>query len=190
MSGGLNCVRTRSCRRSASWRSRDEELGGDGNARRRDVHRCNDGKLATEVLNRAAMQLTCTCLADPHAKAGFAERQGLTVVPLENLTLTRRQAGHRGAHTHAEILRFVALREFVLLRPPVVPALDELIERYGPVVGARLPLRRGLALTPTVRPSKLVHAADLVQDRPADPQACITLEGNAARRLAPGGGLD
>jgi hypothetical protein len=48
------------------------------------------------------------------------------------------------------------------------------------VVGARLPLRRGLALAPTVRPSKLVHAANLVEDRPADPQACITLEGDAS----------
>src|SRR5256712_12753620 len=136
------------------------------------------------------MQLAGPRFADPHAKPGFTEREGLAVVPLENLALARWQAGHRGAHTGAEILRLVALREFVLLRPPVVPALDELIKRYGPAIGARLPLRRGLALAPTVRPSKLVHAANLVQDRPADPQACIALEGNAARRLEPVNGVD
>jgi hypothetical protein len=58
------------------------------------------------------------------------------------------------------------------------------------VVGARLPLRRGRALAPTVRPSKLVHAANLVQDRPADPQACITLEGNATLGIEPVDGVD
>src|SRR6266568_5123814 len=53
-----------------------------------------------------------------------------------------------------------------------------------------LPLRRRLALAPTVRPSKLVHAANLVQDRPADPQACISLEGNTPIQLEPVNGVD
>src|SRR6267378_5103573 len=106
------------------------------------------------------------------------------------MTTERWQAGHRGAHTHAEILRLVAFRDLVLLRPPVVPALDEVIERYGPVIKARFPLRRGLALAPTVRPSEVVHAADLVEDRPADPQAGITLEGDAPCRLEPVDGVD
>jgi len=84
--------------------------------------------LATEILDSAPVQLARARFADPHAEAGFTERERLTVVPLEDLALASRQAGHRGAHTHTEILRLVALREFVLLRPPVVPALDELIE--------------------------------------------------------------
>jgi hypothetical protein len=45
-------------------------------------------------------------------------------------------------------------------------------------------------LAPTVRPSKLVHAANLIEDRPTDPQACITLEGNAPIRLEPIDGID
>src|SRR2546428_151948 len=86
------------------------------------------------------MQLAGPRFADPHAKPGFTEREGLAVVPLENLALARWQAGHRGAHTRAKVLRLVALREFVLLRPPVVPALDELIERYGPAIGGGVAL--------------------------------------------------
>ncbi len=126
------------------------------------------------------MQLAGASFADAHAESGLAQREGLAVVALKDFPLARWQAGHRGAHTRSEILRFVALRELVLLGSPVVPALDELIKRYGPVVGARLPLRRGRALAPTVRPSKLVHATDFVEDRSADPQACITLEGHSS----------
>src|SRR2546430_13255131 len=124
------------------------------------------------------MQLARASFADPHAESRLPQRERLAVIAFKHFPLARRQAGHRGAHTRSEVLRFVALREFVLLRSPVVPALDELIKRHGPVVGARLPLRRGRALAPTVRPSKLVHATDFVEDRPADPQACITLKGN------------
>src|SRR5256885_11652678 len=126
------------------------------------------------------MQLAGASFADAHPQSGFAQRQRLAVVALEDLALARWQAGHRGAHTRSEILRLVALRDLVLLRSAVVPALDELVERHGPVVGARLPLRRGRALAPTVRPSKLVHATDFVEDRPADPQARITLEGDTS----------
>src|SRR5207244_1751957 len=131
---------------------------GDGNVRPRGVRREGNGELAPEVLDRPAVQLTRAGFADAHSQSRFAQRQRLAVVALEDLALARWQAGHRGAHTHSEILRLVALREFVLLRAPVVPALDQLLDRHGPVVGARLPLRRGLALAPTVRPSKLVHA--------------------------------
>src|SRR5256885_727293 len=98
------------------------------------------------------MKLARASFADAHPKSGFAQRQRLAVVALEDFPLARWQAGHRGAHTHSEILRLVALRELVLLRSAVKPALDELIERDGPVVGARLPLRRGRALSATVPP--------------------------------------
>src|SRR2546427_3531830 len=134
--------------------------------------------------------MTVRRACDRTRREGGMRARRVRVVPLENLALARWQAGHRGAHTRAKVLRLVALREFVLLRPPVVPALDELIERYGPAIGARLPLRRGFALAPTVRPSKLVHAANLVQDRPADPQACIALKGNAPLRLETVHGVD
>src|SRR5256714_5474865 len=136
------------------------------------------------------MQLAGASFADAHAESRLPQGERLAVVALEDLALTRWQAGHRGAHTRSEIFRLVALREFVLLHSPVVPALDELIERHGPVVGARLPLRRGRALAPTVRPSKLVHATDFVEDRPADPQACITLKGNTPLRIELIDGVD
>src|SRR4029077_19571932 len=165
-------------------------LGGDGNAGRGDRVRQDDRELSPKVLNRAAVELARASLADSHPQAGFTQREGLPVVPLQHLALARWQAGHRGAHTRAEILRLVALREFVLLRPPVVPAFDEVIERHGAAVGARLPLRRGRALAPTVRPSKLVDTAHLVEDRAADPQACITLEGVTPIRLEPVDGVD
>src|SRR6266480_782342 len=106
------------------------------------MDRQSDGQLPPKVLNGPAMQLAGASFADAHAESGLAQREGLAVVALKDFPLARWQAGHRGAHTRSEILRFVALRELVLLGSPVEPALDELIKRYGPVVGARLPLRR------------------------------------------------
>src|SRR5213594_148970 len=72
----------------------------------------------------------------------------------------------------------------------MVTVLDELIERHGPLVGALLPLRRGLALAPTVRPSEFVHAAHLVEDSAADTQARVAFEGDPALRLEPVYGVD
>src|SRR3989442_1088818 len=169
----------------AAARAGTGELGGDGNARRgqrRDRGVDRDGELSAKVLDRTPMKLARAGFADAHTLPGLPERQRLSVVALQDLALTRRQAGHRGAHTHAEILRLVALREFVLLSSSVVTVLDKLIERHGPLVGALLPLRRGLALAPTVRPSEFVHAADLVEVPPLTALRCA----NCARG-GPGG---
>ena len=120
------------------------------------------------------MQLARAGFAYAHASAGLTERHRLGVVTREHFALARRQQLERALDAPAQVVRVEACVDAVVGRQEGDPiVLNEAIERQHPRLEMGIPSRT----------RALAGAAELVDDRPADAQARVRLEGDAAAGL-------
>src|SRR2546425_5252995 len=181
-------ARPRSCRRAPSA-LRGERSGRADLLRRRDLAN-RDGQLPAEVLDRPPVQLARAGLADPHPDAGLAQGERVPVVAGEDLALAYRQARQRALHPSPQVLGVEAFADIVVDGAASEPAVEELVERHGRYPARLAPRRDERPLPTPVGASKVVDAADLVQDGPPDPQRRVALERDATIGLEAIDGVD
>src|SRR4029077_9218025 len=139
-------------------------------------------ELMSQVLDRAAVQLARARLADAHLHRGLTQGQRVAVVPREQLALAWRQAVEGALDPHPHVLALVGVDAVVIDRPVAIAGLEEQVERERRPVGAdlRLGVRRAGARALALAAGVVVEPAELVEDGPADPEAGISLERDAA----------